>query len=299
MKEDYARQVAIVMASLELLPAQPSDLTGILRDPEQFHALMHFEADPAHTDLIGYLRDSIENTRVEHWHKQIDLLMRDSIATPILAANISGAPTYPARLARCWDAPPVLFATAPVEQASSRPAVAIIGSRTTSQETLAATHRLAADLAATEISIVSGLALGVDAAAHEGALSADGHTVAVLGTGIRRIYPAQNEALASRIRKAGTIVSQFAPNAPRTRTSFLRRNHVIAGLSDISIIMAGKSRSGSRHEIEQAMGYDRTILMWGPALQEEPWAQSLASSQRASYITCADDVRAALERIDN
>lgn len=287
------------MASLELLPAQPSDLTGILRDPEQFHALMHFETDPAHTDLVGYLRDSIEQARVEHWHKQIDLLMRDAIATPILAADIPGAPPYPTRLARCWDAPPVLFATAPVEQTSPQPAVAIIGSRTTTQETLDATHRLSANLAATGISIVSGLALGVDAAAHEGALSADGHTVAVLGTGIRRIYPAQNEELASRIRKTGALVSQFAPNAPRTRTSFLRRNHVIAGLSDISIIMAGASRSGSRHEIEQAMGYDRTILMWGPSLHEEPWAQRLASSRRASYITCADDVRAALERIDN
>jgi DNA processing protein len=296
MEQDYIRQVAIVMASLELLPAQPSDLTGVLRDPDQYHALIDPNADSYHSELVTYLRDNLDQSRVEHWHKQIDRLMAAEIAIPILAANLPDAPVYPERLARCWDAPPVLFSTAPIHDVGR--SVAIIGSRAAAEEVLSDTHALAADLASTAITIVSGLAIGVDAAAHEGALSADGWTIAVLGTGITRVFPEQNSDLARRIRRTGALLSQFAPHAPRTRTSFLHRNHVIAGLSDISIVMTGQSRSGSRHEIEQAMNYGRTVMMWEPALADQQWARRLAGNDRATFIRDADDVRRALDRID-
>jgi DNA processing protein len=297
MDQDYVRQVAIVMAALELLPAQPSDLTGILRDPDQFHALIDVNAESYESALVGYLRGNLDQARIEHWHKQIDRLIVNEVAWPVLAANLPGAPVYPARLARCWDAPPVLFTTASIE--NSGPSVAIIGSRAASAEVLADTRRIAADLAAPAVTVVSGLALGVDAAAHEGALDVGGRTVAVLGTGITRVFPEQNADLARRIRQTGAVVSQFAPYAPRTRTSFLQRNHVIAGLSDISIIMAGEYRSGSRHEIRQAMEYGRAVLMWEPALGGQSWAQRLAHTGEAVFINHADDVRLALKRIDH
>jgi DNA processing protein len=294
MEQDYMRQVAIVMASLELLPAQPSDLTGILRDPDQFHALIDSNADSCDSELVGYLRENLDPGRIEYWHKRIDQLVAAGIAIPILAANVTDAPVYPERLARCWDAPPVLFSTAPIHNVGR--SVAIIGSRVGAEDVLADTRALAADLAATAITIVSGLAVGVDAAAHEGALAAGGRTIAVFGTGITRVFPEQNTDLAERVRRTGALVSQFAPYAPRTRTSFLRRNHVIAGLSDISIIMAGQSRSGSRHEIEQAMGYGRTVMMWQPALAEENWARRLADNGEATFFKNADDVRRAMDR---
>lgn len=298
MEQDYVRQVAIAMAALELLPAQPSDLTGILRDIDQFHALIDSNSDAYECELVGYLRNNLDQARIEHWHKQIDRLIVNEVAWPILAADLPDAPAYPRRLARCWDAPPVLFSTAPIGDDTERPAVAIIGSRATTEDVLAQTRHLAADLAAHGITIVSGLALGVDAAAHEGALDADGHTLAVLGTGITRVYPEQNTALANRIRRTGAVVSQFAPYAPRTRTSFLRRNAVIAGLSDISIIMAGESRSGSRNEIRHALDYGRTVLMWTAGLEHQRWAQQLAEAGRATFITGADDVRLALKGTD-
>jgi DNA processing protein len=297
MEQEYVRQVAIVMAALELLPAQPSDLTGILRDPDQFHALIDPNAQSYESELVGYLRGNLDHARIEYWHKQVDRLIVTEAAFPILAANLPDAPIYPTRLAECWDAPPVLFSTAPLEDVE-RVSIAIIGSRAASDEILAGTRRLAADLAATSTTIVSGLAVGVDAAAHEGALDVGGRTVAVLGTGITRVYPEQNIDLAQRIRQTGTVVSQFAPFAPRTRTSFLRRNAVIAGLSDISIIMTGEYRSGSRNEIRHAMDYGRTVLMWGPGLERQQWAQKLADSGEATFITDADDVRLALKGID-
>lgn len=292
------RQVAIVMAALELLPAQPSDLTGILRDPDQFHALVDSDAESYAAELVGYLRGSLDQARIEYWHKQVDRLVASEIAWPILASNLPETPVYPPRLARCWDAPPVLFSTASIDDATM-PSVAIIGSRSASKEVLIETRRLAADLAAMGTIIVSGLAIGVDAAAHEGALDVHGRTVAVLGTGITRVYPEQNTDLAHRIRDTGVLVSQFAPYAPRTRTSFLQRNHVIAGLSDVSVIMAGEYRSGSRHEIRQAMEYGRTVLMWRPALEGQQWAQKLADAGEATFISEADDVRRALKGIDH
>lgn len=297
MDQEYVRQVAIVMASLELLPAQPSDLTGVLRDPDQFHTLIEGPADSYESELVSYLRENLDQVRIENWHKQIDRLISGEIAVPILAANLPDAPIYPHRLARCWDAPPVLFSTAAIE--TTGPSVAIIGSRAGAAEVLADTHALAADLAATGVTVVSGLAAGIDTAAHEGALAANGRTVAVFGTGITRVFPEENVDLARRIRQTGVLVSQFAPYAPRTRTSFLRRNHVIAGLSDISIIMAGQSRSGSRHEIEQAMGYGRRVMMWEPALSDQKWARRLADEGEATFFTDADAVRRVLERHDH
>lgn len=297
MEQEYIRQVSIVMASLELLPAQPSDLTGVLRDPDQFHALIDTNADPYASELVGYLRENLDQARVENWHKQIDRLITAEIAIPILAANLPDAPAYPELLARCWDAPPVLFATAAIETAE--PSVAIIGSRACAAEVLADTRALAAELAASGVTIVSGLAAGVDTAAHEGALAANGRTVAVFGTGITRIFPEENADLADRIRRTGVLISQFAPYAPRTRTSFLRRNHVIAGLSEISIIMAGQARSGSRYEIEQAMGYGRSVMMWEPALSDQKWARRLADNGEATFFTDAADVRRVLDRRDH
>ncbi|RIR12623.1 DNA-processing protein DprA [Mycobacteroides abscessus] len=297
MEQDYLWRVAVVMASLELLPAQPSDLTGILRDSDQFHALIDSNTGSYGSDLVEYLRGNLERARVEHWHKQIDRLIAAEIAIPILAADIPDAPTYPKRLARCWDAPPVLFSTAQIQDAAR--AVAIIGSRAGGDEVLADAHTLAADLAARGITIVSGLAMGVDGAAHKGALAADGYTIAVLGTGITRVFPEEHTDLAHQISQTGVLLSQFAPYAPRTRTSFLRRNHVIAGLSEISIIMAGQSRSGSRHEIEQAIGYGRPVLMWEPALANQKWACRLADDGKASFIKDAEDVRHALDGIEH
>ena len=297
MEQDYVRQVAIVMASLELLPAESSDLTGILRDADQFHALIDPNAGSFDSELVGYLRENLDHSRIEYWHKQIDRLIIGDVAWPILAADIPDAPIYPERLARCWDAPPVLFVTAPIHEVGR--SVAIIGSRSAQEGVLADTHALAKDLSATAVTIVSGLAIGVDAAAHEGALAADGPTIAVLGTGITRVFPAENTDLAQRIRRTGALVSQFAPYAPRTRTSFLHRNHVIAGLSDVSIIMAGESRSGSRHEIGRAMAYGRTVLMWEPALAHQRWARKLADTGRAAFVSDADEVRSALDGIDH
>lgn len=288
MDQDYVRKVATVMAAGEVLPGQPSDLTGILGDPEQIEALLRPPLDSASTsELVGYLRENIEPGRIDWWHKVIDRLLQRRAAMPILA----GSADYPQRLARCWDAPPVLFATAPIPVG---PAVAIVGSRETTPQVLADTRELAADLSSAGVVVVSGLAAGVDGAAHRGALDAEGQTVAVMGTGITSVYPPENTDLAEQIRRRGVLVSQFAPHAPRTRTTFLRRNHVIAGLSDVSVVMDGQQRSGSRHEVEQAIAYGRPVLMWAPALTSQRWARQLEAAGSAAFVSSGADILAAV-----
>ena len=288
MEQDYARTVATVMAAQEVLPGQPSDLSAILADPEQLDALQRPALDSAPaSELVGYLRENVEPGRIDRWHKVIDRLMLSRAAMPILA----GSADYPKRLARCWDAPPVLFVTASMP---SGPAVAIVGSRETTPQVLADTRELAGELASAGVVVVSGLAAGVDGAAHRGALDAHGQTVAVMGTGITSVYPPQHTDLADQIRRYGVLVSQFAPHAPRTGTTFLRRNHVIAGLSDVSVIMDGRQRSGSRHEIEQAITYSRPVLMWAPALTSQPWARQLEAAGAATFVRTAKEILTAV-----
>lgn len=292
MEEDYARTAGIVMAAQELLPAQPSDLTAILRDCEQRDALLRPAWEtPRSSELVSYLREHTDPGRIERWHKVIDELTQRGVARPVLA----GTPDYPARLAECWDAPPLLFATA---QIPADPAIAIVGSRDTTHEVLTVTREVAATVASAGVVVVSGLAAGVDGAAHRGALDAAGQTVAVMGTGITQIFPQQNEGLAEEIRRHGVLLSQFAPYAPRTKTTFLRRNHVIAGLSDVSLVMAGQHRSGTRYELDQAIAYRRPVLMWAPTLGGERWAKQLADSGAARFTSSSEDILDVLREVE-
>jgi DNA processing protein len=160
-----------------------------------------------------------------------------------------------------------------------------VGSRETTPAALDDAYRLAFELARHQIPVVSGLAAGVDTRAHCGALDAAGLTLAVLGTGIQHVFPAANSQLAESIRHSGVLISQFAPEAPRTGTTFLRRNHVIAGMSDVSVVIDGRARSGSRYEIEQAIGYRRPALLWAPTLESEHWARQLVDQGQVSFVS--------------
>lgn len=285
MDTDALMAAATVMSALELLPASPSDLTQILQNSVEREALLSLDHQVPFSDLVSYLCEHVDLGRREWWFKVLSQIVESDTARPVLA----GTPEYPTRLARCWDAPPVLFTTNAIPD---MPAVAIVGSRDADDRALAAAYELGHTLAQHDLAVVSGLAAGVDTQAHKGALAAGGLTLAVLGTGIRRVFPADNAALSEEIRRTGVLISQFAPDAPRTATTFLRRNHVIAGLSDVSVVIDGRSRSGSRHEIEQAVGYGRPALLWEPILASQDWAQKLADAGQAMFVSSAAEVLA-------
>ncbi|MGY1885222.1 DNA-processing protein DprA [Blastococcus sp. SYSU DS0753] len=284
------RAPAIVLAASELLPAEPGDLSGVLSDPRQREALLRLSPDEHSSPLTAYLCAEIDMGRVERWEKRLETYASDDADLRLVLA---GDPAYPTRLADCWDRPPFLFVKGWFKDAA--PAIAIVGSRDTSPEACEQAHAVSAAMASKGISVVSGLALGIDTAAHQGALEANGHTVAVLGTGMRQIYPPRNGALADVIARKGALVSQFTPDGPRTGTSFLRRNSVIAGLADFSLVMDGRSRSGSRHEGEQSLRYGKKTLLWAPTLGGEQWAQEMAATTSAIFVSTVDEVASILE----
>ncbi|MCF8024278.1 MAG: DNA-processing protein DprA [Desulfobacteraceae bacterium] len=150
---------------------------------------------------------------------------------------------YPYRLARIPDPPPYVYAFG--RDFSKDPSVAVVGTRSPTRYGISMARRLSADLSAMGFVIISGMALGIDSAAHVGALDAGGKTVAVLGSGISVIYPRQNRGLYYRIAENGTIISELPVHEPPNAYNFPARNRIISGMSLGTVVVEAASKSGS------------------------------------------------------
>lgn len=152
------------------------------------------------------------------------------------------SPQWPLQLDRLSRPPTSLWLEGQIEVS---PHIGIVGSRRATESACDFAFSLARELAATGISIVSGAALGIDAAAHWGALDANGPTVAVLGCGIAQTYPRANRRLFEALRSKGSLLSEYPPNATPRRGTFIARNRLIAGLCDALVVVEAPSRSGA------------------------------------------------------
>ncbi len=170
-----------------------------------------------------------------------------------------GSARYPPLLALIQDPPVVLWVLGDCG-ALHRPAVALVGSRCPSAYAVEAATELAAALARTGAVIVSGLARGVDSAAHRGALQAEGTTVAVLGSGSDTIYPPEHAALADSIARTGAVVSELPPGTPPRALHFPARNRIISGLSLAVVVVEAAEQSGSLITAEFAAEQGRTVM---------------------------------------
>lgn len=166
-------------------------------------------------------------------------------------------PDFPTLLRAISDPPRHLWVRGRLDGA---PCVAIVGARACSSYGRSVAEGLGAALAARGITIVSGLARGIDAAAHRGALRA-GTTVAVLPNGIRRVYPAGHRALAAAIARNGALIAEFDTDEPPARWHFPRRNRIIAGLSHCVVVVEAGENSGARITADLALDYDRDVLV--------------------------------------
>lgn len=153
-------------------------------------------------------------------------------------------PRYPQALREIAGRPPALFYRGDPELLSL-PQIAIVGSRTATPQGLETAENFAQELARRGLAITSGLALGVDGAAHRGALAADGYTIAVCATGLDRVYPARHKALAEAIEARGLLLSEFAPGTAPRPENFPRRNRLISGLSLGVLVVEAARESGS------------------------------------------------------
>jgi len=167
-------------------------------------------------------------------------------------------PVYPDHLRNIVAAPLLLFVKGRIDLLARR-AVAVVGSRNASRQGMLNAESMAQTLSDAGLAVVSGLALGIDAAAHLGGLSGPGSTIAVLGTGIDRIYPARNAALARRIAEEGCLMSECALGTPPTRDSFPRRNRIISGLARGVLVVEAAQKSGSLITARLAAGQGRDV----------------------------------------
>ncbi len=202
---------------------------------------------------------------------------------------------YPLNLREVYNRPPFLFVCGRLEPRDSR-AVAVVGSRQASACGRQQARELAGGLAEQGVTVVSGLALGIDAAAHEGALEAGGRTVAVLGAGIRQpVYPAENRQLAEQILTSGAHVSQFWPDAPPTRWTFPMRNVVTSGMTLGTVVVEAHGRSGASLQARRCVEHGKRLFLVRSLVLGEEWAQRYAEQPGVIVV---DDVAQVLDTID-
>ncbi len=168
--------------------------------------------------------------------------------------------TYPALLKQISAAPSTLFVEGQLETIQ-QPQLAIVGSRNASIDSRKIAYQFAIQLVEQDIVVTSGLALGIDGYAHDGALKGGGKTVAVLGSGLASIYPARHRNLASRIIENGALVSEFRPDAKPRPAHFPRRNRIISGLSIGVLIVEAAEKSGSLITARYATEQDRDVFV--------------------------------------
>jgi DNA processing protein len=196
-------------------------------------------------------------------------------------------PAYPAALRRDPSAPALLFVQG---ELPGQEMVAIVGTRAARLSSVERASRLAAGLVEGGVGILSGGALGVDTAAHEGALGGGGVTVAVLGSGLDRRYPERNAALFDQVAARGAVVTSFAPGTPPLRPNFPRRNRVIAAWARTVVVVEAPLRSGALNTARQARELGTPVL----AMPTGAGARALLQRGQAAEVSGAAEVLATL-----
>jgi len=199
---------------------------------------------------------------MKEWEEAAALLDPARLARALEQAGIGvvlpGEADYPDSLAEIHDPPMALFVRGTLP--GKTPCVSIVGARKATSYGLEAARWLAEGLALEGVCVVSGAAFGIDSAAHAGALSAGGHTCAVLGCGVDVVYPRRNIALFDRIAARGCIVSEYAPGTEPRNYQFPARNRIIAGLSAATIVVEASSRSGALITADFALSENREVF---------------------------------------
>jgi DNA processing protein len=203
-------------------------------------------------------------------------------------------PDYPPNLKAVHDRPPMVFLAGRLTPEDAR-AVAVVGARRASQAGLQAARRIAQHLVDNNYTVVSGLAAGIDTAVHTAALSRNGRTVAVVGTGLARSYPPQNQALQREIAKRCAVVSQFWPDAPPTKRSFPMRNAVMSGLALASVVVEASETSGARMQARLALAQGRPVFLLDELVKRQPWAQQAAQRPGTHVVGNPAEITKALE----
>lgn len=197
---------------------------------------------------------------------------------------------YPALLGAIVDPPPVLYVRGSVA-ALQAPSVALVGSRRPSGYGIETAERLGYELALHGMTLISGLARGIDAAVHRGCLRAGGVTVAVVGSGLGRIYPPEHAGLAEAIARSGAVISEFPYYAAPLPHHFPRRNRIISGLSRAVVVIEAAARSGALITADQALEQGREVMaVPGQIGRSNSQGCHTLLQAGAKLVTCVEDI---------
>jgi DNA processing protein len=265
-------------SSRAMLAAPVSELGGIL-------------SESACEQLLAYQRNPTGHPLAEQAQQDLDWLASNKVVL-LTPEN----PLYPALLKPVHPAPPLLFVQGCVDNLAL-PQLAIVGSRNPTPTGKSNAFEFARQLARTGFAVTSGLALGIDGAAHQGALAARGKTIAVLGTGIDRIYPHRHRGLAGQLlAEGGTLVSEFPLGSAPQAGNFPRRNRIISGLSLGVLVVEAALRSGSLISAKYAMQQGREVFAI-PGSIHNPLSRGCHALLRegATLVEQVDDLREPLQ----
>lgn len=197
---------------------------------------------------------------------------------------------YPERLRQIYDPPVLLFARGRTELLATV-MLGVVGTRRPTQYGIAAAERLSGELASAQLTIVSGMARGIDTAAHRAALAANGSTVAVFGCGVDLVYPAENRRLAATIAEKGLVLSEFPMAAPPYPQNFPVRNRIVSGMSVGILVVEGAQYSGSGITARLAMDQGREVFaVPGNITSRMSWGPNLLIKQGAKLVQEWNDV---------
>ncbi|MBR6674442.1 MAG: DNA-processing protein DprA [Alphaproteobacteria bacterium] len=272
--------------------------------PITFHSLLSFFGTPkealAHVDEFARRGGRTREIKIAD-ERQVDeqLRLAEEFDTQII---VSGEKDYPRLLKKTTDMPPVLFARGHFVL-TQKNAVALVGTRNASLNGRSFARRLALDLAQKDYVVVSGMAKGIDTAAHEGALGADigmGGTIAVVGTPLNEVYPAENDALFKQICERGCVLSELPFGSPTSPQNFPRRNRIISGLSKGVCVVEAQGKSGSLITARLAKEQERLLFaVPGFPLDARSEGPNKLIKQGATLVENATDILYELEDLTN
>ena len=274
--------------ALRLVPGlgthKAGELLRRLRTPQAIFRASRSELEAA--GLSGSVAQTIASgcTFEDAVDQQQKMLETGAVLVPI------ADPRYPARLKEIFDPPIALFARGRLDLLQSV-MLGVVGTRRPTQYGIAATERLSPDLAQAGLTIVSGMARGIDTAAHRSALAVGGDTVAVFGCGVDLVYPAENRKLATEIAEKGLLLSEFPMGSPAYPQNFPIRNRIISGMSVGILVVEGAQYSGSAITARMALEQEREVFaVPGNITSKMSWGPNLLIKQGAKLVQEWNDV---------
>lgn len=281
------RERAAILALLARRPLPWNRLAGAIEEEGSALGLLQ-QIETGDGDRLFEIDDTAAS--LDQFEEQVHGWSREGIDLITVLDS-----SYPLNLHTVHDRPPALFVRGALSEHDER-SVAVVGTRSASASGLQLAREVVRDLIAADQVIVSGLAAGIDTAAHTEALAAGARTVAVIGTGQHHNFPKENTELQERLAKESAVISQFLPDQGARKWTFPQRNAVMSGFARATVVVEASHTSGARMQARLALEHGRPVFLMKSLLTHK-WAQSFAERPGAYVVASGEEIVAHLTRL--